>query len=102
MMEDVRDPHKWRKFWLKMADRAYSLSSRCKDLRLLCIDLGVDGGDIKELSEMTWAIYKLCRIARYRNSEINRKEIVNLYNLVIYGPKLMRPEAYKMIRSIRE
>jgi hypothetical protein len=101
-LDDVRDPHKWRKFIAKARLRAQDIASNSRSRLGLQIDLGVVDPKLGELQRLHAAIYKLTRIAVSMEVDYSRKEIVNLYNAIIFGPSELRSEALKLVERLRE
>jgi hypothetical protein len=99
-MDDVRDPHKWRKFINRMSDRAAVLAANSRSTLGLLMDLGLAGHKLPEMQATHAAIYKLTRLARGELGDLNRKEIVNIYNSLIHGPSPLKTEAFKILARI--
>lgn len=102
MLQDVRDPHKWRKFIGQMRERAAAMSSNARSSLYLQMDLGIAGPSLVKEQRMHAAIYRLCRHALTMDGEYNRKEIVNLYNVLIHGPVGLKSEVLKIVEKWHE
>jgi hypothetical protein len=100
LMDDVRDPGKWNAFIRKIRQRARDIASNCRSRLGLQLDLGVVDPALPDLQKLHAALYKLARVAVKEQETLNRKEIVNVFNCLIHGPKVLKDEAMKILNRM--
>lgn len=98
LMDDVRDPKRWKKFVGKIQRRAHELAASNRKRLGLVIDLQIaHDPQINALRAKERDFYKLARLARDEEMCTARRHFVVLFHAMMYGPEPMEYMARKML-----